>query len=440
MDGFFLQKQIVAKLVDGITVQDRDFNIIYQNDMIKNAFGEHLGEKCYAVYECRDHICEGCGVAKVFATGKPVLVHRVAVLKDGSYGHWENSCFPLYDDAGEIIAGVEVCRDVSDRVSLESEVRERAVEMGRLNDQLDRERRKLEEAYSKLKDINDELKATQKQLIKSEKMAGIGQLAAGVAHEINNPTAYILNNISFLRKSMDTLFKDLKDIEELITRYIPQNDDNSEFHKELKKIIENKELQFIKEDFPDLISSTLDGAERIKKIVSNLRTFAHPGEEGKSSVNINEEIERALDLIYNEIKYHCEVIKDLKEVPLILGNSQQLDQVFMNILINASHAVEEKGVIHIATYEEDSRVVVEIADNGAGISEENISKLFNPFFTTKEVGKGTGLGLSIAYGIIEDHDGKIEVESKVGEGTKFIISLPLVNGDDHFNDKGNSNG
>ncbi len=435
----FLQNQIIDSLTDGITIQDRDYNIIYQNIMIKNAFGEQLGKKCYAVYEGRDQICEGCGLAKVFATGKPVMVHRVAILKDGSHGHWENSCLPLYDDTGEIIAGVELCRDVTGRVSLESEVRDRAIEMGKLNDQLSRERRNLEETNEKLKDANAELKTTQKQLVQSEKMAGIGQLAAGIAHEINNPTSYILNNISFLREGMYTLFKALKDTDELIAKHFSQDSANSEFHKEFKNIIEHEDLQFIQEDFPELISATLYGAECIQKIVSNLKIFAHPSDEIKSPVNINEEIDRALDLVYNELKYNCQVTKDLKEVPLILGNSQQLDQVFINILINASHAIEEKGIIHITTYEKDSSVFVEIADNGIGISEENISKLFNPFFTTKEVGKGTGLGLAIVYGIIEDHGGKIVVESKVGEGTKFTISLPMVHADDHFKDKADSN-
>lgn len=295
-----------------------------------------------------------------------------------------------------------------------------------LEQQINERTSQLTVAKEKAEAAAEQLKEAQKQLVQSEKMAGIGQLAAGVAHEINNPTGFVLTNLNCLKENVDLLFEVINRMEKLATEHVPDNDDNSAFHKELKAITANEEMQFVKEDFPGLIAQTIEGAERIKRIVGNLKNFAHPAEEGKNPVNVNIEIDKALNLVNNEIKYNCSVVKDLREVPLVLANSQQIEQVFINILVNAAQAMERKGVININSYFKDPFVVIEISDNGKGIAESNINKIFNPFFTTKDVGKGTGLGLSIVYGIIEDHKGEIKVYSKVDEGTKFTISLPAV--------------
>lgn len=281
-------------------------------------------------------------------------------------------------------------------------------------------------AKDKAEAVAIQLQKTQKQLVQSEKMAGIGQLSAGIAHEINNPAGFVLTNLNCLEKNIETLFQSMEDVIRLIAEYFPHSDNTGEFYESLKRITETRKIQFIKKDMPDLISQTIEGAQRIKKIVGNLKNFSHPGEKEKRPINVNVEIDKVLDLINNEIKYNCEVIKDLKEVPLILANPQQLEQVFINIIINAGQAIYKKGIIRISTYLKDPVVIIEISDNGKGISEDAISQIFNPFFTTKDVGKGTGLGLSIVYGIIKDHNGQINVYSKIGEGTRVVISLPVM--------------
>jgi signal transduction histidine kinase len=192
--------------------------------------------------------------------------------------------------------------------------------------------------------------------------------------------------------------------------------------------LDKNDYDFIKEDIDLMIEESIAGTERVKDIVLNLKSFARVDEAEKKDADIIESLESTLKIIWNELKYKADVVKNYSEIPIISCNPGQLNQVFMNIILNAAQAIEERGIITIETEHEDSYITVSISDNGQGIPEENLSKLFDPFFTTKPVGKGTGLGLSISYGIIEKHKGTIEVESEVGIGTKFIIKLP-INGD-----------
>ena len=274
--------------------------------------------------------------------------------------------------------------------------------------------------------LEDLVKEKQKQLIQSEKMAGIGQLAAGVAHEINNPTGFVMSNLQVLLGNINQLFSIIGDFEELLPNNLPQDPEKSKAVLTcLQDLKDSYHFDYLKEDLPELINDCLDGTCRIKNIVANLKSFTHPGMEGYVSIDLNNEIEKALSLVLNEIKYKCEIVKKYEDLPRIRGNPQQIEQVIINILINASHSIENTGLIKIETYSQDVHVIVEITDSGIGIPKEIIDKIFDPFFTTKNVGEGTGLGLSIVYGIIEEHKGKIEVESKVGEGTRFRIRLPV---------------
>lgn len=301
------------------------------------------------------------------------------------------------------------------------------IELGILNAEFVKNEKNLKQALQETKKMHEALKNTQKQLFQSEKLAAIGQLSAGVAHEINNPTSFVLSNLESLIKDVEVLFGALHDLEYLTNQYFPKNEnDNSPFYEEFEKIVRDSEIRFLQEDLPDLIRQTIEGVRRIQKIVSNLKSFAHPGEEGKRLTNVNEEIENALNLINSEIKYYCTVNKNFNEVPQIQANAQQLERVFINLIMNAAQSIEGKGVITIASYEENHCVIVEISDTGKGIPENEISKIYDPFHTTKPVGKGTGLGLSIVYGIIEYHKGHIEVKSVVGQGTKFKISFPIT--------------
>ena len=193
---------------------------------------------------------------------------------------------------------------------------------------------------------------------------------------------------------------------------------------EIRKRETEIDIDFILDDIDDLIRDCREGTERIKKIVIDLKDFAHPGEDEKKSVDINQGLESTLNVVWNELKYKADVRKDYGDIPIVEGYPQQLNQVFMNILVNAAQAIEERGEIRISTRKVNGYVEVSISDTGSGIPEENLPRIFDPFFTTKEVGKGTGLGMNVAYNIIRKHNGSIDVKSKVGEGTTFRIRIP----------------
>lgn len=298
--------------------------------------------------------------------------------------------------------------------------------------QLEREHHTMQdELIQKNKRLDDtlaDLKATQSQILQSEKMASIGQLAAGVAHEINNP-------IGFIGSNLDALTDYMGDVTDLLEKYQKlQNtlkgagnsfpEEVQTLLKDLSQTEEDIELDYLMEDIPELLNDCKDGTQRVGKIVSDLKSFAHPGNEKQMLIDLNSGLDTTLNVVYNEIKYKASVAKDYGTISMVEGFPQKINQVFMNILVNAAQAIEEKGEINISTLMEGSNVVVKISDNGCGISPENIPKVFDPFFTTKEIGKGTGLGMNIAYNIIEEHHGTIAVESEPGKGTTFIISLP----------------
>ena len=281
------------------------------------------------------------------------------------------------------------------------------------------ENQKLEKANAQLISLLEELKKTQLQLFQSEKMASIGQLAAGIAHEINNPVGYISCNLELMQNHFAAIKTLQTEIERLKT--------DPSFAK-LQQTVADVKLYKVIEHMEKSIKESLEGTERIKKIIDSLRTFAYKGDDKFELANINTEIEHILNILWNEIKYKSELIKAYGDVPLIRCNRYQLGQVFMNIILNAVQAIKEKGVIKITTYQKGNHINVEIRDNGIGIPDHNLPKIFEPFFTTKEVGKGTGLGLSIAYNIIKNHNGTIEVNSKVNEGTTFTIKIPISAG------------
>ncbi|MFH2067427.1 MAG: ATP-binding protein [Pseudomonadota bacterium] len=269
------------------------------------------------------------------------------------------------------------------------------------------------------------LKQAQALLMQSEKMASIGQLAAGVAHEINNPIGFVSSNT----KTMGEYAEDLKTV---ICRYRALCDvlgqdggRQAERISEIQALEKKLDIDYLMEDMTNLLSECREGLDRVKKIVMDLKDFSHPGEENKVACDINAGIESTVNVIWNEIKYKAEVIKNYGDLPYIDAYPQQLNQVFMNLLVNAAQAIPARGEIRITTRALDKEIEVEIADTGSGIPAENISKIFDPFFTTKEIGKGTGLGLNIAYQIIENHNGRIQVDSKIGEGTVFRIYLPI---------------
>lgn len=320
---------------------------------------------------------------------------------------------------------------------LHSEIKERKLaqdivlaknyELEIANLKLERNETALKDLLEDMKKTYNELKNAQNNLMQSEKLASIGQLAAGVAHEINNPVGFIGSNLVTLDAYISS-FMDLLEAVNGIKQAIKDGDVKKakRLVSTMEKIEKNSDLNFIKSDARDLLKESKEGVDRIKNIISNLKIFARPSEETKSYESVNKILDDVLSITWNEISFRAEITKEYEDVPFIECNPQQIGQVFINILVNASQSITGKGSIKIKTYEQNGRVFVEISDNGTGIEEGNLNKIFDPFFTTKDPGKGTGLGLSISYEIMKKHNGAIDVESKVGKGTTFILSFPAV--------------
>ncbi|TAN41963.1 MAG: hypothetical protein EPN22_13790 [Nitrospirae bacterium] len=300
---------------------------------------------------------------------------------------------------------------------LEQRVTARTSELEAANSELTLLARQLEVAYN-------ELKAAQSRILQQEKMASIGQLAAGVAHEINNPVGFIMSNLKSLQKYSAKRSEFIR-IQAEALKELSTGDDNAVL-RSVRDHQKAMKLDYITEDIDNLISESLDGAERVKNIVQDLKGFSRVDEAELKMTDINAGLESTINIVWNELKYKATVKKDYGNIPLINCNPGQLNQVFMNMLINAAHSIEQHGEIAVRTWREGAYLKVSIADTGCGIPEDKLGRIFEPFFTTKDVGKGTGLGLSIAYDIIKKHDGEILVESEVGKGTTFTIVIPIT--------------
>lgn len=266
----------------------------------------------------------------------------------------------------------------------------------------------------------DDLKKTHLHLLQQEKMASIGQLAAGVAHEINNPIGFISSNLQTLGKYTDRLRNFIDTQSEALQAVAPPDVTTTvaDLRKKLK-------VDYLLEDIPKLIAESGDGANRVKTIVQNLKSFSRVDEAKLSAVDLNECLESTISIAWNELKYKAALKREFGELPLVTCYPHQLNQVFLNLLVNGAHAIVNQGEITIKTWQEGDFVCVAVSDTGDGIPEEIRNRIFEPFFTTKEVGKGTGLGLSICYEIVQKHNGSIDVTSEVGIGTTFTVRLPV---------------
>ncbi len=279
--------------------------------------------------------------------------------------------------------------------------------------------------------LEDQYKKANAQILQSEKMASVGQLAAGVAHEINNPTGFVSSNLKTLagyQKDMNGLLTMYKELASLIRN--PVERDKPEALERSVLAIEAYEndidLDFLIKDTHDLLQESRDGLERIKKIVMDLKDFAHPGVDTMQEADVNACLDSTLNVIWNEVKYKAVVKKEYGDIPPIVCYPQQLNQVFMNMIVNSVQAITNPmGEIVITTDQVPGGVRIKIRDNGCGIEKKNQSKIYDPFFTTKEVGKGTGLGMNVVYNIVQKHNGTIALWSEVGKGTEFTIVLPL---------------
>jgi signal transduction histidine kinase len=271
--------------------------------------------------------------------------------------------------------------------------------------------------------LNTKLEEAHNQLLQSEKMASIGLLAAGVAHEINNPIGFINSNLGTLKSYGDQLLKIIAAYEAGQASLDPAQQSRFALVDALKVAAD---FSYLKDDLAPLLQESQDGLDRVKVIVQSLKDFSRiETTDTWAMEDVTKGIESTLSVVWNELKYKCEVRREFGEIPPVECVLSHLNQVFLNMLVNAAHAIVEHGTVTIRTGCAHERVWIEIADTGKGIAQEHLTHIFDPFFTTKPVGKGTGLGLSISYGIIKKHHGEIEVESQPGHGTVFRIWLPI---------------
>jgi len=477
-----------------ISVQDRDFRIIQVNRVFQERFGDSLGEYCYRAYKGRDEVCPVCAVEDTFQDGKPHFSEEVALGKDGTRVHMLVSTSPIFNEAGEVVAAIEMSTDITQVRLLEEELKrseekyrtlfnsdpnpifvldpntleiqdanDRALKsysyekeelIGKsfldLADPLEWDRlRKVswdkegavfkvkhhtqnDESivvnirFSSLKDLGQdtvivttsdvtERVKSEEQLIQASKMATLGEMSAGVAHELNQPLSVIKTSASFLAK----------------------------------KIVRNEPIspQILRE-LADEMDSQVD---RASLIINHLRQFGRKTDIRKINVQLNDCISGTFTVLGRQLEIHgISVELQLDEtLPPIRGDRNRLEQVFLNLIMNARDAMDEKEEIvgqhvekklKISSHKENDEVVVEISDTGLGMSEAVKEKIFEPFFTTKPVGKGTGLGLSISFGIVRDYDGVIEVESEEGRGTKFTIRFPAVTEEESLESMGGISG
>ena len=289
--------------------------------------------------------------------------------------------------------------------------------------------RERQQAQAALQATNAELKATnrqlaqsQSQLLQSEKMAAVGQLAAGVAHEINNP-------IGFVSANLGSLSRYVKDLLGLVQAYEAQSRERPDVPPgtALQQARAAVDLEFLQEDIPKLLQESVDGLGRVKHIVQGLKDFSRLDSDQWQETDLMAGLESTLNVVRNELKYKAEIVKDYGQLPLVYCNPAQINQVFLNLLMNAVQSIEAHGRITLASGVEAQRVWVSVEDTGAGIAPAHLHRIFEPFFTTKPVGQGTGLGLSITYDIVQQHGGEITVTSEPGRGTRFCVWLPKRN-------------
>jgi signal transduction histidine kinase len=308
--------------------------------------------------------------------------------------------------------------EVQERKTAQASLDEALAQAQHLAQELREKNADLQRGHQELAEAHDALKKAQSQMLQREKMASIGQLAAGVAHEINNPVGFITSNLTSMKKYMERLAAYIaSQAQEVPTAACER----------LTEIRNRLKIDHILADGVALIDESIEGTERIKKIVQDLKTFSRQDEATIKPTDINTCIESTLNIVWNELKYKCTVQKEYGELPPINCNPHQLNQVFMNLLVNAAQAIETKGEIGIKTWADQDFISIRISDTGSGIPQDKIKRIFEPFYTSKEVGKGTGLGLSIVYDIVvKNHHGDIQVESEVGKGTTFTVKIPVI--------------
>ena len=336
--------------------------------------------------------------------------HEVS-RKDGSTFVLGMSITPIFDPTGALTHAAVIGADITHK-------REEA--------------RKKQELQDKLLEEMKERERMVLELQLAQKLESVGRLAAGIAHEINTPIQYVGDSVQFLRTACDDLIH-LLDEWRAATVLLPAGETRDHLDKEFSRLTQQYDMDFVRLEMPRAFSRTFDGVERVATIVKAMKEFAHPDAEEQNLADLNHAIETTLLVASNEYKYVAKVHTHFAELPGVICNIGELNQVVLNLVVNAAHAIHdagrdvETGEIHITTELAGDSAVIRIRDNGCGIPEEHLSKVYDPFFTTKEVGRGTGQGLSIAHTILVDkHCGTIDLSSRVGAGTEFVLTIPVA--------------
>jgi len=282
-----------------------------------------------------------------------------------------------------------------------------------VNEPLDAALRALGAKQAEQEFLVSKLEKAQVQLLQSERLATIGQLAAGVAHEINNPVGYVFSNLKTLAGYVDDLLRIIDAVDSVATL------------DELRQLKLSLEYDYIRNDVEALIVESEDGIERVKKIITALKDFSHIEEEEFVQADLLRGLESTLNMVNNELKYKAEVVREFADLPPVECIASQINQIVMNLLINAAHAIVQFGVITLRCGHEGAWVWIEVEDTGSGIDPDILKRVYDPFFTTKPVGQGTGLGLTLSYNILQKHHGRFDVESTPGQGSRFRFWLPV---------------
>ncbi|WP_058051152.1 ATP-binding protein [Janthinobacterium sp. Ant5-2-1] len=360
----------------------------------------------------------------------------------GLNGRWLHfTAAPLRDRQGRLVGAIETLRDVTEQHDAESALRKaytnlehlvatRTAQLAEMNERLTEDIHQREIADAELRErnialteVNSKLSLAQQKLLQSEKLASIGQLAAGVAHEINNPIGYVFSNVGTLEGYLDDLFSMLNAYEEAELAIA-----DPVVVAGLRALREQIDLDFLRTDIPMLMGESKEGISRVRRIVQDLKDFSHTNAQQEWVwADLRQGIDTTLNIVNNEVKYKADVVREYVDIPDIECQPSELNQVIMNLVVNAAHAMGEvRGRITLRTGSDNAgEVWIEVEDTGSGIAPGHLSRIFDPFFTTKAVGKGTGLGLSLAYSTVQKHHGRIDVRSIIDRGTTFRITLPV---------------
>jgi len=423
MNQHNLFEHVVTQLSIGACIVDPELNIVFWNHF----FADRL--------QLQSADVQGKSILELFPEQAAFLKRKlqsVFVLKNASYSYWEQrpvvfqfkSSRPITGEECQMFQNVEIYPifDNDQQVTCACITVHDMTVTASYHQELTRLTTKLEEEKAQQQQLIHRLEEAQNQLLQSEKMAAIGQLAAGVAHEINNPVGFIFSNLQTLQEYLQKMGKYIDLLGKIIDK-VPQNT----LHAMKADYVQRNQLEMVLADCPELVAESLEGADRVMAIVKSLKEFSHVDSTDWQQADITHGIESTLRILSNELKYKAEVIRHYApNLPHLYCQPMQLNQVFMNLLVNAAQAIETFGKIEVSVREIDNAVEVKVQDSGSGIAPDHLKRIFEPFFTTKPVGKGTGLGLSLSYSIIHRHQGQIKVSSELGKGTCFTLILPLL--------------